>query len=257
MTYYDLATVSSEPIPEPPVLIVYAQPGEGKTHFAASAPAPFFLDIEGSSKRFTVSKVQIQATDEEVKQGITSYDKFDNWLSAIETQDHTHKTLVIDTIDWLEHVIWEQVCKNTGAHDISDKNNAGTAYGNGHIKAVNLLEGIRVRLENLRKNKRMTIILLCHSHVRKIDEPDGAAYDKYTLKTHEKFAALLIEWADAVLFLKKKTFINKAGKAEEGARVLISCGTKAAIAKNRLELPREFPCTWNDFINAIGTNKED
>ncbi len=103
----------------------------------------------------------------------------------------------------------------------------------------------------------MAIIFLCHSKITRIDEPDGGAYDKYVLKTHDKFAALLVEWVDAVLFLKKKTYINKEGKAIEGERVFITCGTKAAVAKNRLDLPVEITGNWSDFINAIGTNKPE
>ncbi len=243
---YDLTTTKAEPIITAPKIILYGKPGVGKTHFAANAPEPFFLDTEGSAKKFAVAK-----------QRITNYTDFDGWLTSIEKNNHNYKTLVIDTADWLEQIIHKKICKDYNAKEITDKRNDATGYGNGYIKSMNMLKDICERLDDLITKRNMAIIITSHSLIKKIDEPDGAAYDTYTLKTHDKFASILVEWSDAVLFAKDITLLDSKGKAIQGNKVLVTCGSKAATAKNRLDLPPEIPMSWQDFVSAIGTYKPE
>lgn len=243
MTVFDPATIVREKRMKPPMVVLYGEPGIGKTTFAVSAPAPFVIDIEKGADNFDVPRANVSTLGE-----------FHDILDYLLTGKHKFKTIVIDSADWLETLIHQEICRESGATSISDKRNDATSFGNGHVKSVNMFKQILTVLEQIRNEQEVGIILTGHSHVRRIDEPDGGAYDKYVIKLHDKVGSLLTEWAGAILFAKKETQLDQNGKAHEGNRVIISSGTKAATAKSRLDLPNQIPMSWNSFISSIGTN---
>lgn len=240
---YNLEEVKSETSSRPPAIVVYGEPGIGKSTFASTATKPIMLDLERGSSYIDVPKVTPSNLTE-----------VNGWLDSILTGKHEYKTLVIDTLDWLESFIHKQVCKETGAQDILDKRNEGTAYGRGHVQALNLFLSIREKIGNIREQRDMAIIILAHTQSKRMDDPIDGAYDKHVLKVHDKIGAAVVEWADAVLLAKKKVMTGGDGKFVEGDPVLITRGVMGATAKNRLNLPQEIPFTWNDFISSINTN---
>lgn len=243
MTAFDPTTIVREKRMRPPMIVLYGEPGIGKTTFAANAPDPFIIDIERGADNFDVPRANVSTLEE-----------FHDILDYLLIGKHEFKTIVIDSADWLESLIHQKICKDSGATSISDKRNDATAYGNGHVKSVNMFKMILTVLEKIRNEQNVGVIFTGHSHIKRIDEPDGGAYDKYVIKLHDKVGALLTEWAGAILFAKKETQLDQNGKAHEGNRVIISSGTKAATAKSRLDLPSQIPMSWDSFIKSIGTN---
>jgi hypothetical protein len=231
---------------KPPRIVVYGKAGIGKTTFAAGANKPLIIDLEGSADYIDVPK----ATPK-------NFLEFVQIIDALITEQHDYKTLIIDTLDWLEAMIHDEICKRTKAKTISDKHIAETAYGNGHILATNYFLDIRNKLDRLRAEKGMAIVLNAHTLIKKRNDPLDGDFDEHSLKLHDKFSAAAVEWADAVLLIKKKTI--QSDKSPNGikeiGRIMITSGVLGTTTKNRLYLPDEIPATWNDFINAINTNK--
>ncbi len=98
----------------------------------------------------------------------------------------------------------------------------------------------------------MMIFQICHSEVRKVEDPRIEAYDRYSLKLHKKAAALLLEHSDACFFAAKKLGTikvqGKSGmttKTVSGDRIIYSNNDPAYLAKNRYNLPDELPMDWN------------
>jgi hypothetical protein len=61
---------------------------------------------------------------------------FDDVLAALTelaTDSHSYETVVIDSLDWLERLIWDAVCKRESATTIEK---VGGGYGKGYILAL-------------------------------------------------------------------------------------------------------------------------
>ena len=52
-------------------------------------------------------------------------------LAALYTEEHGFRTLVVDSVDWLEPLVWAQVCKDQGWKSIED-----AGYGKGYVNAL-------------------------------------------------------------------------------------------------------------------------
>lgn len=240
----DISKIEKKPMKKPPAIIIYGEPGVGKTTFAISAPDPFVIDIEKGASYMEVARVQPE-----------SYEEIMGWLEQVLHGKHAYKTLVLDSLDWLEMLIHKKVCADSGAKDISDKRSDATSYGRGHIQALRLFLDVRNILETIRTSRNMAIIITAQTLVKRFDDPIDGGYDRYVLKTHEKMCAAAVEWADAVMFAKKEARISGDGKKREGERVLITHGTLSAVGKSRLKLPPSIPLSWDGFVNNI--NKEE
>jgi hypothetical protein len=105
-------------------------------------------------------------------------------------REHKYQTLVIDTLDWLEPMIWRPRLR---------------ARRQGQHRGVRLRQGIRRgarRVARVRRGARaaapregMHVVLLAHSLVKTFKNPEGEDYDRYSLALHDKAGGLLKQWA--------------------------------------------------------------
>ena len=109
-------------------ILVHAQDKVGKSSFAAGAPKPTFLDLEGGTNELEVSRFPRPGTYGEVLEAI----------AYLIEADHDRETLVVDTIDWLEPLILGEVCTRGGEHG-SVESIESFGYGKGYTKAGELL----------------------------------------------------------------------------------------------------------------------
>ena len=232
----------------PPRLVIYGAGGIGKSSFASSAPDTLFFDIEKGLDGIESSKVNID-TWQDVMEAIT----------ALHEQDHSFKTLVVDSADWLERIIHKQVASEAGKPTIEE-----IGYGAGYKIALDFWSQFLQGMNSLRDNKGMTIIFIAHDQIKRYNDPTTDSYDRYSLKMHDTASAMVFEWADAVMFARKKIRIEKEdggfnkeikkAKAVGDLRVLQTRDNPAYMAKNRasLNLPEEIPLSWDAFVSAIG-----
>ena len=105
---------------------------------------------------------------------------------------------------------------------------------------------------------------------QRFEDPENAAYDRYTPRLHKHAASLIAEWVDAVLFANKKFRVTKENAgfngeraiaapigADGGERIIRTVGSPACIAKNRYGLPSEIPLSWQAFIEAYTKIEEN
>lgn len=238
--------VTTEHAIKPPRVIVYGKPGVGKTTFACGTTKPLIIDLEGSADYIDVPKSHPE-----------TFEDVEVLLNALLNENHEFRTIVIDSLDWLEAKIHEYICTTYNAKSVNDKNNQATSYGQGNVLAANMFLGIRGKLQRLRDEKGCAIVLTAHTQIKSRNDPLDGEFDEHTLKMHDKIAAAAVEWADAVLLIKKKTIESSnapSGKIE-GGRILRTDGLIGTTTKNRLYLPPEVPANWSDFVNSINTNK--
>lgn len=236
---------------EPWALLVYGPEGVGKSSLAQDMDDAISLDIEQSANFLNTKKFPTPRTLADVYEAI----------ETLYTQDHRYKTLVIDTIDRLEALVFQHVVATAKArvggasiHGIED-----FGYGKGYQVALDEWRKLVARLDELRAARRMNVLLVGHTFVKNFKNPDGPDYDRYTLRLHEKAAGFIKEWCDAVLFARFDETTEAIGeKGRErikgvmiGARSLYTVRSAAYDAKNRFGLPEMLPLNWRELETAM------
>lgn len=212
-------------------LALYGPEGVGKTTITAGFPEPVFIDTEGGTAHLDVAR----------------FPRPRNWAELIAainhllTTEHDHKTLVIDSIDWAEKLLIEEVCRKANKDGLED-----FGYGKGLVYLAEEFARFLALLEKLR-DRGVHVVLVGHSTIRKFEAPDAAgAYDRFELKLTKQVAALVKEWVDALLFVNFVTKVTeKDGKQRAVGgreRVIHTTHTAAWDAKNRYGLDEKLPC---------------
>lgn len=226
---------------QPIRVLLYGPEGIGKSTFGANAPKPIFLGAEDGTASLDVVRFPRPESLEDVHDAI----------ALLRSPDgEAFETLVIDTLDWLEPLVWDFVVKRDGEKSIESY-----GYGKGYIAAIDEWRKLLRALEGVAK--RMHIILLAHSMIRPFKNPAGEDFDRYELKLHAKAGGLVKEWTDAVLFAQYETYAKKDEKTKRvrgidtGARLVFTERRAAYDAKNRYSLPESLPLSWSDFAAAV------
>jgi hypothetical protein len=191
-------TITRGLIPSATRLALYGPEGVGKTSLTAGFPAPVFLDTEGGSAHLDVARFPRPRAWAELLAAT-------NHLVAA---DHGFQTLVIDSIDWAEKLLIEEVCRKANKESLED-----FGYGKGNVYLAEEFARFLVLLEKLR-DRGIHVVLVGHSMIRKFEAPDAVgAYDRFELKLSKQVAALVKEWVDALLFVNFVTKVTeKDGK---------------------------------------------
>ncbi len=220
--------ISSGIIKSAQKIVIYGPEGIGKSTMASMFPEPIFSDTEGSTKRLDVKRFDRPTSEEMLIQQI----------EYVKAHPDICKTYVIDTADWAEKLCSRAVCakyKKSGIEEFG--------YGKGYTylaedfgKILNLLEDV--------VSAGINVVITAHAIMRKFEQPDEAgAYDRWELKLDKRTGPMLKEWADAVLFVNYKTFVEKTGdkkyKASGGKRIMYTQHHSCWDAKNRYGLPPE------------------
>lgn len=235
-----LKNITSGKQERPLRVVIYGVEGVGKSTFASQAPSPIFLCSEDGTSQLDIARFPSPRSWAEVLEAIR----------VLTHEEHDFKTLVIDTLDWLEPLCWHHVCQLAGKQSIEE-----FGYGKGYLLALEQWRQLLGRLDVLVRTRRMHVVLLAHAAIRRVDDPQTGPFDRYRLKLHDKSAAVLREWVDAVLFARHDLkVIERNGKTRgrsSGARVLHTTWTAAYDAKNRFDLPETLPLAWDELEAAV------
>lgn len=231
-----LKHIRSGRIDAPYKALVYGTEGVGKSSFAANAERPIFMCLEDGTESLEVDRLP------EMK----SLDDVYSALEELGTEEHLYQTLVIDSVDWLAPLVEDAVCKRNGWKSIEDP-----GYGKGPNVANEEWRRFLARMEELRKRKKMHVLLIGHAEIKRFNDPAGSDFDRYQLKLPPKAAAVIKEWSDAVLFAEYETATKKDGGRVKGVatgnRIIHTERQAAFDAKNRWGLPPTLPLDFAAF----------
>jgi len=239
---FDLKSIKKNTSFAAPRVLVYGVEGIGKSTFAAGAPSPVFIQTEDGLGSLAVDHFPVATKVSDVLDAISTL--FDG--------GHDFKTVVIDSLDWLETLIWRDIEAKYDAKDL--------AYGKGAMIAADKWREILDGLTALRNDRGMAVILIAHTEIKRFDSPETEPYDRYQPKLQARSSALVREWCDAVLFANYKTLIKKddvgfnktvSRGITNGERLLFTSERPAYMAKNRYSLPESIPLSWEAFESAI------
>ena len=220
--------------------VVYGVGGIGKTTFAANSASPVFLCVEDGLG--------------DIENEVDSYDMVDSTyrdildkIVAFQESDHDWKTLIIDSIDWLEPKIWAETCaRGDGTNAWPDVEFPG--FGKGYTAANAVWREFLKEIGALQRIRNMNVILIAHSQVKTFNSPEVESFDRYEPKLHKGASGLVHEWSDLFLFCNYRVSIVKDQKGLSkkntrtrgvggGQRIGYTNERPAWVAKQRFNLP--------------------
>lgn len=234
----------------PDKVFLYGIEGVGKTTFAAGAPSPVFIAAEDGIRNL-----------DPVPESFPTPERFQDVLDAVAeltTAEHSYKTLVIDTIDYVDGLIRDEVCRRNGW-----SSEEFDAYGRGLKVTPDEHRRLIAAVDRLVATRGMNVVVLAHARTKNFKNPAGADYLRYEPNlAGEASPALWKYWAEAVLFGTHESFVQvakggtedpalKRGKGvSTGRRVLYTEWNAAYDAKNRYGLPPVLALDFAEFAAA-------
>lgn len=241
--------------PMPPRLVVYGTEGVGKSTFASQAPSPVFVPTEDGLSEIDCHRFPLA----------TSFDEVLAALTELHSEKHDYQTVALDSLDWLERLIFDALCRQ---YNVSCIEKVDGGYARGYTHALGYWRQILDALNRLRVDRGMVVICIAHAKVEKFEDPESSAYDRYSPRLNKHASALVCEWSDAVLFAtrkfrtqsedkgfnRKRTIATALGK-DGGERILRCVGGPSCIAKNRYGITDELPLSWAAFVEAMSNHQ--
>jgi hypothetical protein len=230
----------------PPRLLIHGQEGVGKTTLAARFPKPVFLQTEdGTPAGLKLATFGL----------LSSYADVRDALAVLGNELHNFQTVVVDSLDKLEGLVWADVCDTNKWASIE-----APGYGKGYVIADRWWRDFLTGLDWLRRERGLTIVLLAHSAVETVNDPRAPAYTSYQLRLHKRARGLIADEMDLIAFLatdvhvvsEEAGFNKRRNRADGGAARWLHCeGRPAFVAKSRFDLPPKILCP-KDF--DVGTS---
>jgi hypothetical protein len=226
-------------------VMLYGVHGVGKSTFGAMAETPIFITTEEGTNDIDCDRFPLATTFGDVL----------NSLSALYSEEHGYQTVVIDSLDWLERLIWAEVCAKRGVETIED-----IGYAKGYVFALTHWREIFAGLDALRTDRGMQVILIAHAAIEKFANPETDTYDRYVPRLQKLASALVQEWCDEVLFATYRVHTKTQSEGFDrkrtqgigtGERILRTTERPAHVAKNRLNLPDELPLDYRVFAASV------
>jgi hypothetical protein len=230
--------------------VIYGPEGIGKSSLLASAPAPIVIDIEDGTGNLDIPRYMFR--DEQAGHVPRTFTDVLDAITDLTDNEHSYKTLGIDTADRLESLIWQHMlARDSKSSALNKSGKALTSiveygYGKGYDMAVDEWRELCRRLDALRMSRAMDIVILAHAQIRNFKNPVGEDYDRYGLRINEKAAGWLREWSDVTGFAcfeegasKEVADDSRARGYSTGRRLLRFTRSAVADAKTRLLLPSE------------------
>lgn len=227
--------------------MIYGENGIGKSTFACRFPSPVVMNLEDG-----ITNIDVDHTPR-----INSSTEAMECLIQLYSMDE-YKTIIVDTVDWLERILMFEVAQKFGKSTYGD-----IGYGKGHVV-------VEAEWEKVLKgftacwNQGKNIVFTAHASINKFKNPEGDSYDYWSPALDDKCSALIGEWCDDVLFATRKviTIQKEEGFNQKRTigiggddRIIYTEDAPSHVAKNRLGLPREMPLSFFEYEKFLPETK--
>jgi hypothetical protein len=149
--------------------------------------------------------------------------------------------LIVDTVDALEPMLLEDVCLKHGWKNIEQP-----PYGKGWVLADETWRRFVRGVVALRDKHGMTIALVAHATIERVDDPRAPSFTSYWPKLHKRARHLVLDACDLVGFLAEDLRIatddrERVRATSSNQRFLFVEGCPAYVGKNRYGMPAKIP----------------
>lgn len=231
------------------LILLYGPEKVGKTTFASELPTPYFICGEEGTDHLDVNRIRPN-----------NWVEFKTILKEIRDGDYSFKTVVIDTIDWIEELLLTHLRAVEHVTNIKD---VGGGWGAYKTRLKQEWHELFILVDSVRK--KMNICFLAHSQCKRFSDPQlSCEYDRYELKMEfPEVSSVFKEYVDAILFANYETVAKQDKKTKkiraygDNTRLLYTERTHAYDAGNRYGMPAEMELNSQEVLKYVNETDED
>jgi hypothetical protein len=240
-------------------ILLYGTRGIGKSTWATMADKPIVIPTEDGLEHIACKAF----FEDRPSRKCESYAEYMQCLRELYATPLDYKTVVTDSLDWLEHLVIAEACRRERAECLEELHRR--TYGKGYDLVLPLWREILSAHDFLRNDRGLMVIFVAHFTLEKVKAPDSDSYTRYAPKLHKQAADIVQEWCDEVLFACYKNFttvkeegfgVKRAVAIGSGERVIKTTERPTHLAKNRLSLPDEIALDWREYAKHLPENRQ-
>jgi len=204
----------------------------GKTTAAFNwAKKPLWIDLDNRIPPEIVERCT-------VIQGLHDYNSVKSVLKEInESDSFEYDAIIIDTVTILESMARNQCIID----DFKGERSAYSGYSTGDKQHLILfMNPLLAFLDRIAEKHGCDLLLICHSEIKPVKNPNGENYDKVALSLVDKIRNRVLQWADYVGFAWHDVSVKVEGlskKASGSSRKITFSNNPKWDAKGPANLP--------------------
>lgn len=232
-------------VEKPPKLLIWGPPAVGKSTFAAGAEDAIFIEAEDRTGHLDVARLPVKSWEE----------VFEAIKAVATAEGRPYKTIVFDTIDAMELLLFEFLARDAGESSHED---IGGGWFKFRTPMLKQLKRFVNQLDRL-THKGFQVVILAHAQTKSYQPPGGGEkYDRFVLKMDAAGGDYIMENMDLVGHAKFKVYVNKSKDKTTKARAITSGERELAFAFDPVHpTKRGIPCAesckldWGAFQEAL------